>query len=224
MRLAIIGAMEEETEYLVSLLDECKETKIYDYTFYQGKLYNNDVVLSTSGIGKVAASMLLTVLIENFEIDRIVNVGVAGGMPGKVKVMDIVIGNQTIYHDVDVRAFNYAYGQLPSNPRVFDGDKDLIKLVDGKKGTIITGDEFVTDANKIIEKVKKYFNEDNVLAFDMESTAYAQTAHKLKKPFLAIRAISDVSGAEEQVEMYENALEEASLLVCKVLIELLKKI
>lgn len=224
MRLAIIGAMEEETEYLVSLLDECKETKIYDYTFYQGKLYNNDVVLSTSGIGKVAASMLLTVLIENFEIDRIVNVGVAGGMPGKVKVMDIVIGNQTIYHDVDVRAFNYAYGQLPSNPRVFDGDKDLIKLVDGKKGTIITGDEFVTDANKIIEKVKKYFNEDNVLAFDMESAAYAQTAHKLKKPFLAIRAISDVSGAEEQVEMYENALEEASLLVCKVLIELLKKI
>lgn len=224
MRLAIIGAMEEETEYLVSLLDECKETKIYDYTFYQGKLYNNDVVLSTSGIGKVAASMLLTVLIENFEIDRIVNVGVAGGMPGKVKVMDIVIGNQTIYHDVDVRAFNYAYGQLPSNPRVFDGDKDLIKLVDGKKGTIITGDEFVTDANKIIDKVKKYFNEDNVLAFDMESAAYAQTAHKLKKPFLAIRAISDVSGAEEQVEMYENALEEASLLVCKVLIELLKKI
>ena len=224
MRLAIIGAMEEETEYLVSLLDECKETKIYDYTFYQGKLYNNDVVLSTSGIGKVAASMLLTVLIENFEIDRIVNVGVAGGMPGKVKVMDIVIGNQTIYHDVDVRAFNYAYGQLPSNPRVFDGDKDLIKLVDGKKGTIITGDEFVTDSNKIIEKVKKYFNEDNVLAFDMESAAYAQTAHKLKKPFLAIRAISDVSGAEEQVEMYENALEEASLLVCKVLIELLKKI
>lgn len=224
MRLAIIGAMEEETEYLVSLLDECKETKIYDYTFYQGKLHNNDVVLSTSGIGKVAASMLLTVLIENFEIDRIVNVGVAGGMPGKVKVMDIVIGNQTIYHDVDVRAFNYAYGQLPSNPRVFDGDKDLIKLVDGKKGTIITGDEFVTDANKIIEKVKKYFNEDNVLAFDMESAAYAQTAHKLKKPFLAVRAISDVSGAEEQVEMYENALEEASLLVCKVLIELLKKI
>lgn len=224
MRLAIIGAMEEETEYLVSLLDECKETKIYDYTFYQGKLYNNDVVLSTSGIGKVAASMLLTVLIENFEIDRIVNVGVAGGMPGKVKVMDIVIGNQTIYHDVDVRAFNYAYGQLPSNPRVFDGDKDLIKLVDGKKGTIITGDEFVTDANKIIEKVKKYFNEDNVLAFDMESAAYAQTAYKLKKPFLAIRAISDVSGAEEQVEMHENALEEASLLVCKVLIELLKKI
>lgn len=224
MRLAIIGAMEEETEYLVSLLDECKETKIYDYTFYQGKLYNNDVVLSTSGIGKVAASMLLTVLIENFEIDRIVNVGVAGGMPGKVKVMDIVIGNQTIYHDVDVRAFNYAYGQLPSNPRVFDGDKDLIKLVDGKKGTIITGDEFVTDANKIIEKVKKYFNEDNVLAFDMESAAYAQTAYKFKKPFLAIRAISDVSGAEEQVEMHENALEEASLLVCKVLIELLKKI
>lgn len=224
MKYAIIGAMEEETQYLVSMLEDCTETRIYDYVFYQGKLLTKDVVLATSGIGKVAASMLLTVLIENFEIDRIVNVGVAGGMPGKVKVMDIVIGNQTIYHDVDVRAFNYAYGQLPSNPRVFDGDKDLIKLVDGKKGTIITGDEFVTDANKIIEKVKKYFNEDNVLAFDMESAAYAQTAHKLKKPFLAIRAISDVSGAEEQVEMYENALEEASLLVCKVLIELLKKI
>ena len=31
MRLAIIGAMEEETEYLVSLLDECKETKIYEF-------------------------------------------------------------------------------------------------------------------------------------------------------------------------------------------------
>ena len=224
MKYAIIGAMEEETQYLVSMLEDCTETRIYDYVFYQGKLLTKDVVLATSGIGKVAASMLLTVLIENFEIDRIVNVGVAGGMPGKVKVMDIVIGNQTIYHDVDVRAFNYAYGQLPSNPRVFDGDKDLIKLVDGQKGTIITGAEFVTDANKIIEKVKKYFNEDNVLAFDMESAAYAQTAHKLKKPFLAIRAISDVSGAEEQVEMYENALEEASLLVCKVLIELLKKI
>ena len=116
------------------------------------------------------------------------------------------------------------YGQLPGNPKCFVGDPFLISLVEGKVGGIITGDEFVTDASKIIKKVENYFQDENILAFDMESAAYAQTAYKLKKPFLSIRAISDVSGEDAQVEMYENALEEASILVCKVLLSMFKKI
>lgn len=44
----------------------------------------------------------------------IINTGSAGGLASTLKVGDIVVSDETRYHDADVTAFGYEYGQLPA--------------------------------------------------------------------------------------------------------------
>ena len=49
----------------------------------------------------------------------VLNTGSAGGVAKGLKVGDIVISDETRYHDADVTAFGYEKGQLPANPAGF---------------------------------------------------------------------------------------------------------
>ena len=67
-----------------------------------------------------------------------------------------------------------------------------------------------------------YFKDDNVCAFDMESTALAQACYLLEVPFLAIRAISDVIGRKEDAaDRYRNYVLEACEKASNLLFEIL---
>ena len=70
------------------------------------------MALLKSGIGKVAAALGATLLLERCK-DVIVNTGSAGGLAPTLKVGDIVVSDEARYHDADVTAFGYEYGQLP---------------------------------------------------------------------------------------------------------------
>ena len=52
-----------------------------------------------------------TLLFEKYPIDYLINIGSAGVLDLKQNVGDVVISNAITYHDVDVTAFNYEYGQ-----------------------------------------------------------------------------------------------------------------
>ncbi|MBO4667589.1 MAG: hypothetical protein J5666_05650, partial [Bacilli bacterium] len=108
-----------------------------------------------------------------------------------------------------------------------EGDKELIKKIKTKVvyGTILTGDKFFTDFNECEAIVNNHFKDQNVCAFDMESTAIAQACFLLDIPFLAIRAISDVIGKKEDATTrYRNYVEEACKKASVVLFEILNSI
>ena len=73
------------------------------------------------------------------------------------------------------------------------------------KETSIT---LINKENRVIELDN--FSDLNVLAFDMESAAFAQCAHFYRMPFISIRAISDVIGDESQRNEFLNCFEESS--------------
>ncbi|MGK7318012.1 5'-methylthioadenosine/S-adenosylhomocysteine nucleosidase, partial [Salmonella enterica] len=54
------------------------------------------------------------------------NTGSAGGLAPTLKVGDIVVSDEARYHDADVTAFGYEYGQLPGCPAGFKADDKLI--------------------------------------------------------------------------------------------------
>lgn len=230
MKVAIIGAMDEEILYLKEQLSSLREKNIFSYVFYTGKINDNDIVLVKSGIGKVAAGGLFSCLIAYFnDIDLVINVGVSGGMKGLTKTGDVVVSSNLLYIDADVTAFGYRYGQMAECPEYFLGDSEIIKLLekkefDFKKGTILTGDSFATNFTYVNEICEKHFKDYNVLAVDMESTAFAQMAYVYKKRYLAIRVISDVIGEVSQVEGYESSLDYASKKSNEFLLSLLKEI
>ena len=123
MKAGIIGAMEEEVTLLRDKIENRQTLNIAGCEIYTGTLNGTEVALLKSGIGKVAAAMGATLLLEHCKPDVIINTGSAGGLAPTLKVGDIVVSDDVRYHDADVTAFGYEYGQLPGCPAGFKADR-----------------------------------------------------------------------------------------------------
>lgn len=217
MKIAIIGAMEEEVTLLRDHIEGKSQETIAGCEFTFGKMNDADVILLKSGIGKVNAAMSTSILLEKYNPDLIINTGSAGGFNPSLNVGDIVISTEVRHHDVDVTAFDYEYGQVPQLPAAFSADNGLIvkaekaaEEIEGiqtVKGLIATGDSFMSDPAKV-DFVRTKF--ENVQAVEMEAAAIAQVAFQFKTPFVIIRSLSDIAGKESDIS-FEQFLEKAAL-------------
>ncbi len=124
MKIGIVGAMAQEVEILKNLMADRTETRVASAVIFEGKINGKNVALLQSGIGKVAAAIGTTALLQLAKPDFVINTGSAGGVAKGLKVGDIVISDETRYHDADVTAFGYEKGQLPANPAAFLSDKN----------------------------------------------------------------------------------------------------
>ena len=130
MKIAVIGAMEEEVTILRSKLEQTNQEVIANCEFTSGFYEGKEVVLLKSGIGKVNAAMSTTILLDRFKPDVVINTGSAGGFHHSLNVGDIVISTEVRHHDVDVTAFDYEYGQVPNLPAAYKADSTLIKAAE----------------------------------------------------------------------------------------------
>lgn len=209
MKILIVAAMDNE---IAIVLDKLKENKIdvkeiEGFKFYLGNLYNKEIILVQSGVGRINSGILITIAKLNFDFDLIINIGLAGGLK-ELSIYDIVVGEKTIYGDVDVTSYlnKYSYGQMPGCPRYFEGSKRVLDLIKGDKdvhfGTICSCDKFTTNDEEVRKLINNYFSDLNVLAFDMESACFAQACYRLNIDFIAIRFISDIIGSDGQSDVY----------------------
>ncbi|RDI44075.1 5'-methylthioadenosine/S-adenosylhomocysteine nucleosidase [Falsibacillus pallidus] len=217
MKVAIIGAMEEEVTLLRNNITNPEVETIAGCEYTSGQMDGKDVVLLRSGIGKVNAAMSTAVLLERFKPDAIINTGSAGGLNPALNVGDVVISNEVRHHDVDVTAFGYEYGQVPQLPAGFAADAKLMGTAEEAAketsdaqvvmGLIATGDSFMNDPVRV-EYIKGKFQD--LQAVEMEAAAIAQVAHQFNVPFVVIRSLSDIAGKESDVS-FEQFLETAAL-------------
>ena len=201
--------MEDEHARLASHLTEAHEQSCGLYSYVEGRLGANTLVLTRCGIGKVNAALGAAELIRRFSPDCIVSTGVAGGTGDGLQVTDVVAGARVVYHDVWCGEGN-AYGQVQGLPAVFEADP---RLLDAARrlaekgglenrvhcGLICTGDQFITDRVKL-DDIRAAF--PDVQAVDMESAAIAQTCYLYKVPFISFRIVSDTPGSEGHWQQY----------------------
>lgn len=226
MKIGIIGAMEQEVQMLRGYMQEPKITEIAGCKIYEGKINNTNVALLQSGIGKTAAAVGTTLLLQLTKPDMVINTGSAGGLDKNLNVGDIVISTEVRHHDVDVTAFGYEKGQLPANPAAFLPDVDLVELAQKESqkagfnavsGLICSGDAFINGAEKIVQ-IRHDF--PMVAGVEMEAASIAQVCHAFGVPFVVIRAISDVADKESHLsfdEFLPLAAEKSSTIVLSVL-------
>lgn len=209
MTVAIIGAMEEEVTLLRELMTVEEVKTIAHVEFTKGTLNEKPVVLLKSGIGKVNVAMATTLLFEHYDIKAVINTGSAGGLHPEANIGDVVVSNGTLYHDVDVTGFNYAYGQVPGMPAIYLPEEALVEktqqvLSAAHKtylmGQIGTGDSFINRPDQM-ELIKQ--NCPDVVAIEMEAAAVAQVCHHYGKPFIIVRALSDIAGKESHISFNE---------------------
>ena len=197
--LGIIGAMEVEVEKLRAKMTETEMKTVAGMNFCKGKLEGKDVVIVRSGIGKVNAGICSQILVDLYQVDGIVNTGIAGSLKAEINIGDIVVSSDALQHDMDARQFGYARGEIPRMDTVsFPADPELVALAKAAceevnpdirvfVGRVVTGDQFVAERsvkNEIASWTEGYCTE-------MEGAAIAQAAYLNKVPFVIVRAISD---------------------------------
>lgn len=230
MKIAIIGAMEEEVTILRDHITEKTVETIAGCEYTSGKMNGKDVILLRSGIGKVNAAMSTTILLEKYKPEYVVNTGSAGGYNPNLNVGDVVISSEVRHHDVDVTAFGYEYGQVPQLPPAFEANHELVKIAEEAareiegiqvvKGLIATGDTFMSDPERV-DFIKDKFT--NLQAVEMEAAAIAQVAHQFGTPFVVIRSLSDIAGKESDVS-FDQFLDKAALHSATLVMKIVERI
>ena len=84
--LGIIGAMEVEVEKLRAKMTETEMKTVAGMNFCKGKLEGKDVVIVRSGIGKVNAGICSQILVDLYQVDGIVNTGIAGSLRNEINI------------------------------------------------------------------------------------------------------------------------------------------
>jgi len=196
MKIAIMGAMAEEIEPLLSQVTDINKIDYAANTYYEGNYKGKEVVIAYSKIGKVFASLTATILIEKFGCDRLLFSGVAGAIDPDLEIGDLVIADGLCQHDLDITAFGHPHGFVPEGEVCIPTDpylRNIAKEVASKKGIqlkegiIATGDQFVADVERK-NWIAKIFDAH---ALEMEGASVAVVCNALDVPFFILRAISD---------------------------------
>ena len=175
MKIGIIAAMPQELKILVEALQNGEKHLRLGKVYYTGSIGRHEVVLVESGIGKVMSAMSVAVLANDFKVEAIINTGSAGAVAPGMAVGDIVLADKLTYHDVDVTAFGYDYGQMAGQPLYFESRR-----------------YFVSEMKKVLAE-EQTPTHVGLIAVEMEGAAIAQAAHAAGRPFMVIRAMSDTA-------------------------------
>lgn len=216
-KIGIIGAMDEEVHIIKDQMQDVSIKKKASMEFYEGRLQGKEVVVVRCGIGKVNAAVCTQILADLYEVDAVINTGVAGSLRNEIDIADIVLSTDTLQHDVDATGFGYGLGVIPRmESSIFEADQKLLGLAKEvcaevipeagvHTGRIVSGDQFISDTDK------KTWLVDNFSGYctEMEGAAIAQTAYLNQIPFLIIRAISDK--ADHSAEMSYAEFEELAI-------------
>ncbi|WP_368325236.1 5'-methylthioadenosine/S-adenosylhomocysteine nucleosidase, partial [Phocaeicola vulgatus] len=155
MKIGIITAMSSEQKQVAQLLENKKEYTEGPFQYTEGSIRNNTIILMKCGIGKVNAAAGTVELIRTFQPDCVISTGVAGGIDSCLKIMDVVVSRQIVYHDVWCGEGNM-YGQIQGLPARFEGNATLFDCAMSLDtptaihgGLICSGDKFITDRSEL---------------------------------------------------------------------------
>lgn len=175
MTIAIIGAEVEEIQLLKSQMNIEMVRQYAGRDFVVGSLFDQSVVIVLARIGKVAAAVTTTILLENFEIDLVLFTGIAGAGCEDIAIGDVVVADYLLQHDVDVRPFREQFEVPIHGKSLFEAEyqqakklliiakkflaKDIFELFSketlnefairkprARLMTVASGDQFISDA------------------------------------------------------------------------------
>lgn len=213
----IICPCRQELEPFFKAADNITAVQIKRQQFFKADIAGREVLLCNSGIGKVNSALAAQLMIDRFDVDRIIVSGTAGGIDQSIELFDTVICETAVYHDF---AAGYLKAEYPNmDEAVFKADAGITKcLPEGRYiyGCIVSGDKFVEDKDReqLIEKF-------NAVCADMETAAVAHCCYINEVPFAAVRTITDTPKYSGISNCLAN-LDKAAAISASVVIEILK--
>lgn len=209
MRIGVIGAMDVEVSLLKQHLasqGDLSSVKVGNLEFFSGCTNACEVVVVQCGVGMVNAAIATQVLADRFDVEAIINTGVAGSLDASIDIGDIVIATDAVNHVMDVCNLGYAPGQTPGFEKIaFPAADELADLATQEadklaltwhRGRVASGDRFVR-SNEDKQCIRETFHAS---CCEMEGAAIAQVCWLMDVPFALLRAISDKADGTDHID------------------------
>ncbi len=219
--IGIIVAEEKELEEVLNIALIKNKRDIFDKTFYIGSINKKEVVIVKSNVGKVNSARSAQMLIDNFDIRIVINIGTSGSVDNNLNIGDVVVADRLYQYDFDVTAFGRKLGEIENIGECIYTDKNILNKIskDLIVGGIASGDKFITrmeDKTFIRDKF-------NVVCIEMEGASIAQVCYLSNTPFLVIRSITDKLDGTSEID-FVKFLEYSSRKVANILKDIIEDI
>jgi adenosylhomocysteine nucleosidase len=172
-RVAIIAPMPNELRPVVRMLGLRRTGEHAGMPVYTGAVEGIEVVATRTGIGPALAEQAMEQLLRANDVDRVLVVGIAGGLAPASAVGDLIVPEAVVDAATGERFRATPAGHLEV------------------QGVIRTGgpDDYGLDDDDVARLLEEGFT-----ALDMETAAVARVCARHGIPWLAFRAISDMAG------------------------------
>ena len=192
--------MDSEAEPLLHRMKEIKACAVHGRKVVRGKLNGENTAVVVCGVGKVNAAAGTQYAIDCLGADKIINLGVAGGLNGGTEVGKIYGVSHAVQYDFDLVSLNGTpMGTLNEYAEPYLKLAE-IPLYPAKK--LGTGDRFNDDEGDFLLLTKELKADVR----DMEGGAIAHVCAHAGVPCYAFKAISDVAGAGSTPEQFARNL------------------
>lgn len=224
MKIGILCAGDREVAPFIPMIEDVRVSEKAMLKVYEGTVDGAQVAVLFSGVCKVNAAIAAQILIDEYHCDAIINAGTAGGMDLSVGLLDVVVSETAVYHDVAVDVL--AEFRPLEDLRLFKADEGLLTLARKAAadfghsvhfGRMATGEKFIEDDGR---------DEINAalapLSVDMETAAVAHVCCVNQIPFIAVRSVTDTADHSGDGAFWQN-LEAASQISAEFVMRMLKE-
>ncbi len=226
MKIGVIGAMQMEVDNLKESMEDVRIDVYSGVTYVSGTIYGREVVAAVCGIGKVFAAICAEAMILKFNVDHVINIGVAGTLCKELGVMDVAVADQVVQHDMNTSALGDPIGLLSGLNQIFLPSDEKMKTllceclqergIKYRVGTIATGDLFL---HKPTQKALLH-ERFGAIAGEMEGGSIGHVCYVNEVPFAILRSISDGEGGAMD---YETFAERAALQSIDVVLDFISR-
>lgn len=198
--ISFVIAMENEAAPVIKHATDVQLKTANGKKVYFGKLFNKDISVVVCGVGKVNAACGAQYAVDCLHANKIVNLGVAGGLDENMRVADIYSIEKAVQYDFDLTDLNGTeigtLDEFKENymPAANESAYPLKRLA--------TGDRF-NDSPADYNLLKNVLKAD---IRDMEGAAIAQACIHAGIRFKSYKIISDIAGSGSTTEQYLNNL------------------
>lgn len=204
--LGIIGAMDLEVESIKNKITDKTTAKFGGIEFVCGFIEGVTVCAAQCSPGKVNAALCTQLMIDKFNADMIINVGVGCSLSNDVVIKNVVIASDVCEYDIDITALGEPLGfinglgitKIKTDARLSDM-LARTAINSGEKihrGTIASGDTFIAND----ELKKKIVDSFGAVCGEMEGGAIGHVCCANGVPFAVVRCISDGGDANAQMD------------------------
>lgn len=193
-KIGLVIAMEKEMEMIKGHLGKTVKVDVFaGKPLYINEFRGKKLYLAVSSVGEIAAAAATQMLIDRYDVDIVINFGLAGALNEKLKRGQFVLAGAIVHYDFDTSALdNCEVGRymefdgvrLPIDVKYAD---ILSRRYELPRVTVCSGDKFIGD------RIKKEWLIDSFGGdiCEMEAAGIALTSIRSGVPALFIKVISD---------------------------------